>query len=79
MLVQIIQNRSSCFVFFDEAGLSFARISILAAVFPGYGVIYQWSNEKSVKGPQYCSFLKQVANIVRRFIGNGKTQITLNS
>ena len=97
---QIIQNRSSCFVFIDEAGLSFvprnsmcrgfvgitpltlrdlqfARISIVAAVIPGYGVIYQWSNGKSVKGPQYCSFLKQVANIVRRFIGNGKTHINL--
>lgn len=97
---QIIQNRSSCFVFIDEAGLSFvprnsmcrgfvgitpltlrdlqfARISIVAAVIPGYGVIYQWSNGKSVKSPQYCSFLKQVANIVRRFIGNGRTQITL--
>ena len=97
---QLIQNGSACFIFVDEAGLSFvprnnkcrgfvgvtpltlrnlqfSRISIVAAVVPGYGVIYQWSKGKSIKGDQYQNFFCKVADIVRRFIGTGKTKLAL--
>lgn len=97
---KLIQTGSTCFVFMDEAGLSFmprnkkcrgfigvtpltlrnlqfSRISVVAAVIPGYGIIYQWSDGKSVKGTQYKNFLCEVINIIRRFIGTGATKIAL--
>lgn len=57
--------------------LQFSRISVVAAVIPGFGVIYQWSDGKSIKNNQYQKFLREVVNVIRRFIGTGKTKIVL--
>ena len=53
------------------------RTSVVAAVIPGFGVIYKWSKGLSIDNTQYKEFLLEVFDVVRRYIGTGDTKIVL--
>lgn len=54
--------------------LSAKKMSILAAVIPGFGTIFKWFNN-GVKGHSYAQFLNEILFICRTIICNVKTQI----
>lgn len=56
--------------------LNAKKMSILVAVIPGFGTIYKWFN-KSVKGYQYATFLREVSYICRSILCNPSTQIVI--
>ena len=52
------------------------KMSILLAVIPGFGTCYKWFN-KSVKGFQYATFLREVSYICRTRLCNPSTLIVI--
>lgn len=56
--------------------LSKVKMSVIAVVYPGFGVIYSII-EKSVTGDKYAHFLREVNEFTRKYICNKDTEIVL--
>ena len=56
--------------------LDVKKMTILAAIVPGFGTIFKWFST-SVKGNQYSEFLQEIAYICRTKICNKDTQIVI--
>lgn len=56
--------------------LSQCKVSVLACVFPGFGVIYRFFGE-SVLGTDYANFIRDVTNFLRIHICSSSVQIVL--
>lgn len=52
------------------------RSNIVAAVFPGFGVVYRFV-QHSMDGETYAEFLKDVTRFARKYFCNNKTEIVL--
>ena len=56
--------------------LSDNKKSVLAAVIPGFGCIWHME-DGSITGEVYATFIRQMADMIRRIICNGNTQILM--
>ncbi len=56
--------------------LSKIKMTVIALVFPGFGVIYKVI-EKSATGDQYAQFLKEAIEFTRKYICNKQTEIVI--
>ena len=56
--------------------LTAKKMSVLVGVIPGFGTIYKWFN-RSVKGHQYATFLREISFVCRSSICNPSTQIVI--
>ena len=52
------------------------KMTVIAAVFPGFGVIYKIIN-KSANGTDYANFLGEVVTFCREYLCNNETEIIL--
>ena len=59
-----------------EGNLSCKKLSILACVIPVFGVISRWF-DGSIKGKDYATFIREVADLIRRAICTGSCKLCL--